>query len=65
MNNNSFHLLQISNLNIHELLIHFITALSKIFNLSIKPNIRFITKNFKLSILFTAYMLLALLSNRL
>ena len=59
--NNSFHTLQISNFNIHELLMHFIIELSEIFNLSIKSNIRFLTKVSKLPILFTADMVLALL----
>ena len=40
---------------------HFIIELSEIFNLSIKPNICFLTKISKQSILFTAYMVLALL----
>ena len=54
--NNSYHigLLQIANFNIHESLMHFLIELSEIFNLSIKPNIRFLTKISKLSILFTA-----------
>ena len=56
--NNPFHILQISNFNIHELLMHFMIELLEIFNLSIKPNIRFLTKISKLSILFTAYMVL-------
>ena len=30
---NSFHILQISNFNIHELLMHFITELSEISNI--------------------------------
>ena len=42
--NNSFHILQISHFNIHELLIHFIIELSEIFNLSLKPNMRFLSK---------------------
>ena len=49
--NSLFHILQISNFNIHELLMHFIIELSEIFNLSIKPNMRFLTKISKLSIL--------------
>ena len=40
---------------------HFTIELSIIFNLSIKPKIRFLTKISKLSILVTAYMVLALL----
>ena len=36
--NKSFHGLQILNLNIQELVIHFIIALSPLFNISIKPN---------------------------
>ena len=46
-----FHILQISNFKIHELLMHFIIELSEIFNLSIKPNMRFLTEISKLSIL--------------
>ena len=61
INNNSFHGLQISNLNTRELLMHFIVVFSQLFNRSVKPNIRFLIKTSKLSILFIAYMVLALL----
>ena len=63
INNNSFHGLQISNLNTQELLMHFIIVFSQLFNRSVKPNrpIRFLIKTSKLSILFIAYMVLALL----
>ena len=44
INSKSFHRLQMSNLNIQELLIHFIIVLSLLFNRSIKPNMRFLTK---------------------
>ena len=54
-------LLLLSNLNIQELLIHFIIVLSLLFNRSIKPNMRFLTKTSKLSILLTTYIVLALL----
>ena len=60
-NNNSFHGLQISNLNTQELLMHFIIVFSQLFNRSVKPNIRFLIKTSKLSILLIAYMVLALL----
>ena len=50
-----------SNLNIQELLIHFIVVLSLLFNCAIKPNMRFLTKTSKLSILLTTYIVLALL----
>ena len=50
-----------SNLNIQELLIHFIIVLSLLFNRSIKLNMRFLTKNSKLSILLTTYIVLVLL----
>ena len=39
---------------------HFIIELSEILNFSIKLNIRFLIKLSKLSILFTAYMVLEL-----
>ena len=55
VDNTLFHILQILNFNIHELLMHFIIELSEIVYLSIKPNIRFLTKISKMSILFTAY----------
>ena len=42
INNNSFHGLQISNLNTQELLMHFIIVFSQLFNRSVKPNIRFL-----------------------
>ena len=61
INNNSFYGLQISNLNTQELLMHFIIVFSQLFNRSVKPNIRFLIKTSKLSILFIAYMVLALL----
>ena len=61
INSKSFHGLQMSNLNIQELLIHFIIVLSLLFNRSIKPNMRFLTKTSKLSILLTTYIVLALL----
>ena len=66
INNNSFHGLQISDLNIQELLMHFILAFflvivfSQLFNRSVKPNIRFLIETSKLSILLIAYMVLAL-----
>ena len=53
--------LQISNLNIQELLIHFSIVLSLLFNRPIKPNIRFLTITSKLLILLTTYIVLALL----
>ena len=59
--NNSFHGLQISNLNTQELLMHFIIVFSQLFNRSVKPNIRFLIRTSKLAILLTAYMVLALL----
>ena len=37
INNNSFHGLQISNLNTQELLMHFIIVFSQLFNRSVKP----------------------------
>ena len=61
INNNSFHGLQISNLNTKELLMHFIIVFSQLFNRSVKPNIRFLIKTSKLSIIFIAYLVLALL----
>ena len=61
INNNSFHGLQISNLNTQELLMHFIIVFSQLLNRSVKQNIRFIIKTSKLSILLTAYIVLALL----
>ena len=61
INSKSFHGLQMSNLNIQELLIHFIIVLSLLFNRSIKPNMCFLTKTSKLSILLTTYIVLALL----
>ena len=61
INNNLFHGLQISNLNTQELLTHFIIVFSQLFNRSVKPNIRFLIKTSKLSILLIAYMVLALL----
>ena len=61
INNNSFHGLQISNLNTQELLMHFIIVFSQLFNRSVKPNSRFLIKTSKLSILLIAYMALALL----
>ena len=62
INNNSFHGLQISDLNIQELLMHFIIVFSQLFNRSVKPNIRFLIETSKLSILLIAiaYMVLAL-----
>ena len=60
INNNSFGL-QISNLKTQELLMHFIIVISQLFNRSVKPNIRFLIKTSKLSILFIACMVLALL----
>ena len=54
INNNSFHGLQISNLNTQELLMHFIIVFSQLFNRSVKPNIRFLIKTSKLSILFNS-----------
>ena len=48
INNNSFHGLKISNLNTHELLIHFTIVFSQLFNRSVKPNIRFLIKTSKL-----------------
>ena len=59
INHNSFHGLQISNLNTQELLMHFIIVFSQLFNRSVKPNIRFLIKTSKLSILLRAYMVLA------
>ena len=61
INNNSFHGLQIPNLNTQELLMHFIIVFSQLFNRSVKPNICFLIKTSKLSILLIAYMVLALL----
>ena len=58
--NNSCHGVQISNLNTHELLMHFIIVFSQVINRSVKPNIRFLIETSKLSILLTAYMVLAL-----
>ena len=60
INNNSFHGLQISDLNIQEFLMHFIIVFSLLFNRSVKPNIRFLIETSKLSILLIAYMVLAL-----
>ena len=60
INSKSFHGLQMSNLNIQELLIYFIIVLSLLFNRSLKPNMRFLTKTSKLSILLTTYIVLAL-----
>ena len=51
INNNSFHELQISNLNTQELLMHVIIVFSQLFNRSVKPNISFPFKISKLSIL--------------
>ena len=48
---------KISNLNIQELLIHFIIVLALLFNCSIKPNMRFLTKTSKLSILLLQHTL--------
>ena len=59
--NNSFHGLQISNLNTQELLMHFIIVFSQLFNRSVKPNIRFLIKTSKLSIILIVYIVLALL----
>ena len=59
--NNSFHGIQISNLNTQELLMHFMIAFSQLFNRSVKPNIRFLIKTSKLSILLIAYIVFALL----
>ena len=61
INNNSFHGLLISNRNTQEPLMHFIIVFSQLFNHSVKPNIRFLIKTSKLSILLMAYMVLALL----
>ena len=61
INNNPFHGCQISNLNTQELLLHYIIVFSQLFNRSVKPNIRFLIKTSKLSILLIAYMVLALL----
>ena len=61
INNNSFHVLQLSNLNTKELLMHFIIVFLQLFDRSVKPNIRFLIKTSKLSILFIAYMVLVLL----
>ena len=61
MYSKSFHGLQISNVNIQELVTHFIIVLSLLFNRSIKLNSRFLTKTSKLSILLTTYIVLALL----
>ena len=61
MYSKSFHGLQMSNLNIQELVIYFIILLSLLFNRSTKPNISFITKTYKLSILLTAHIVFALL----
>ena len=58
INNNSFHGLQISNLNPKELLMHFIIVFLQLVNRSVKPNIRFLSKISKLSILLLAYMVL-------
>ena len=60
VNNNSFHGVQISNLNTQVLFMHFVIIFSQLFNSSVKPNIRFLIKTPKLSILLTAYMVLAL-----
>ena len=57
----SFHGLQMSNLNIQELEIHIIIVLSLLSNRSLKPNMHFLTKTSKLSILLTTYIVLALL----
>ena len=61
INNNSFHGLQISNFNTQELLMHFKIVFSQLFNRSVIPNIRFLIKTSKLSILLIAYIVLALL----
>ena len=58
--NNSFHGIQISNLNTQELLMHFMIVFSQLFNRSVKPIIRFLIETSKLSILL-AYMVFALL----
>ena len=50
-----------SNLNIQKLIIHIIIVLSLLSNRSPKPNMRFLTKTSKLSILLTTYIVLALL----
>ena len=50
-----------SNLNIQELVIHIIIVLSLLSNRSLKPNMRFLTKTSKLSILLTTCFVLALL----
>ena len=42
------------------ILIHFIIVLSLLFNCSIKRNMCFLTKTFKISILLTTYIVLAL-----
>ena len=55
INNNSFHGIQISNLNTQELLMHFVIVFSQLFNHSVKPNIRFLIKTSKLSIVLIAY----------
>ena len=61
ISNNLFHGLQMSNLNTQELLMHFIIVFSQLFNRSVKPNIHFLIKTSKLSILLIVYMVLALL----
>ena len=61
INNHSFHGLQILNFNTQELLMPSIIVFSQLFNRSVKPNIRFLIKTSKLSILLIAYMVLALL----
>ena len=61
INNNSFHGLQISNLNTQELLMHFVIVFSQLCNRSYKPNIRFLIKTSNLSILLIACIVLALL----
>ena len=61
INNNSFHGIQTSNLNTQELLMHFTIVFSQFFNRSVIPDIRFLIKTLKLSIISTAYMVLALL----
>ena len=58
IHNNSFHGLQISNFNTHELLMHFIFVFSQLFNRSVKPNIPFLSKTSKLSKLLIAYTVL-------
>ena len=40
---------------------HFIIVFSQLFNRSVKPNIRFLIRTSKLSILLITYMVLALL----